>query len=89
MSADQLQVTITGLRSCEYHQFQISAFTSKGEGPRGDAGYIKTCMYIDTEVCCHLSRAHVFQVNMKIPLHVRPSTKTTHRYTSLASMHVN
>ena len=44
VSADQLQVTITGLRSCEYHYFQISAFTSKGEGPRA-YGDIKTCMY--------------------------------------------
>ena len=45
VSADQLQVTITGLRSCTWYDFEISAFTSKGEGPRGYVGYTKTCMY--------------------------------------------
>ena len=84
VSADQLQVTVTGLQICSWYQFEISAFTSKGEGPRGYVGYIKTCMYIDIEVCCHLARLHVFQVKMKIPLHVRPSM-----YLFIASMHVN
>ena len=60
VSADQLQVTITGLRSCTLYYVRISAFTSKGEGPRGDAGYIKTCMYIDTEVCYHSLLLHTY-----------------------------
>ena len=77
VSADQLQVTVTGLQICSWYRFWISAFTSKGEGPRSYVGDIKTCMYIYTEVCCHLARAHVFQVKIKINIHVRPK-KTTH-----------
>ena len=50
MSADQLQVTVTGLQICSWYWFGISAFTSKGEGPRSYVGDIKTCMYIYTEV---------------------------------------
>ena len=57
VSADQLQVTVTGLLSCAWYQFRISAFTSKGEGPRGYSASKKTCMYIDTEVCYHFARA--------------------------------
>ena len=86
VSADQLQVTITGLTSCEYHQFQISAFTSKGEGPRRYVGYIKTCMYWYWSLLPLLAPAHVFQVNIKIPLHVTPSN-STRMYSFLGSMH--
>ena len=63
LSADQLQVTVTGLQSCVWYAFGISAFTSKGEGPRYYE-YITTSMYVDTEACCHLT------VKIKIPLHV-------------------
>ena len=89
VSADQLQVTITGLRSCTWYDFEISAFTSKGEGPRDYTGYIKTCMYWYWSLLPPFSCTRItLQVKIKIPLHVRPS-KTTQRYTFLASMHVN
>ena len=54
VSADQLQVTVTGLQSCAWYSFEISAFTAKGEGRRSNYDYIKTCMYVDIEVGCYL-----------------------------------
>ena len=67
VSGDRLQVTVTGLTSCVWYTVRISAFTSKGEGPRGDAGYIKTCMYILILKC--LAILLVYYLN--IPLHAR------------------
>ena len=53
VSADQLQVTVTGLRSCAFHHVEISAFTSKGEGPRQHI-HVKTCMYFNILILYHL-----------------------------------
>ena len=46
VSADQLQVTVTGLTSCASYYVRISAFTSKGEGPN-QYNYIRTCTYFN------------------------------------------
>ena len=72
VSADQLQVTITGLQSCAFHHVEISAFTSKGEGPRRHV-HVTTCMYFNILILYQFARESVFWAKLKIPLHARCS----------------